>query len=106
MPSKMPGGDRYDETNQYDAYLLREAVNCGYEQGFLNGRAARQDRWRSNCEDSYAYQGEYNYYFREDFRRGYEDGSHTRYQYGSDWNDKYTVLGALLGSILNMESLR
>ncbi|MBZ5537719.1 MAG: hypothetical protein LAO31_17320 [Acidobacteriia bacterium] len=34
MPSKLPGGDYY-ETNQYGATLLRAAVKCGYQQGFL-----------------------------------------------------------------------
>lgn len=35
---------RYCETNQYGANLLRETVNNGYQQGFLAGRADRQDR--------------------------------------------------------------
>ncbi|MGB7623907.1 MAG: hypothetical protein WBN92_16300 [Terriglobia bacterium] len=112
-------GGRYYETNQYGANLLREAVNYGYEQGFLAGRADRQDRWRYNYQDSYAYQdanygyggyyvaqNEYNYYFRQGFRRGYEDGYYTRSRYGSYSGGKYTILGALLGSILDMQSLR
>jgi hypothetical protein len=33
-----------------------EAVNYGYEHGFLAGKADRQDRWCSNYQDSYAYQ--------------------------------------------------
>jgi hypothetical protein len=112
-------GGRYYETNQYGANLLREAVSYGYEQGFLAGRADRRDRWRYNYQDSYAYQdanygyngyyvpqGEYNYYFREGFRRGYEDGYYSRYKYGSYSSGKYTILGAILGSILDMQSLR
>ena len=70
-------------------------MNYGYEQGFRAGEADRQDRWRSDYRDSYAYQDanygytgyyvdqdEYNYYFRQGFSRGYEDGFNSRYQYG------------------------
>jgi len=112
-------GGRYYETNQYGANLLREAVNYGYEQGFLAGQADRQDRWRSNYQGSFAYQdanygyggyyvdrNEYNYYFRQGFRRGYEDGYHSRYRYGRYSSGKYTILGAIVGSILDMELSR
>jgi hypothetical protein len=111
--------DRYYETNQYGATLLRDAINYGYEQGYLAGRADRQDGWQFNYQNSYAYEDanygydgyyvprdEYNYYFRQGFRRGYEDGYYSRYRYGSYSSGKYTVLGALLGSIIDMQSLR
>lgn len=110
---------RYYETNQYGANLLRDAINNGYEQGYLAGRADRQDGWQFNYQNSYAYEDanygyggyyvprdEYNYYFRQGFRRGYEDGYYSRYRYGSYSSGKYTVLGALLGSIIDMQSLR
>ena len=103
-------GGRDDETNQYGANILREAVNSGYEQGFLAGQADRQDRWRSDYQDSYAYQDanygydgyyvaqdDYNYYFREGFRRGYEDGYDGRYRYGSYSGGKDAILGGVLG---------
>jgi uncharacterized membrane-anchored protein len=74
---------------------------------------------RFSYQNSYAYQDanygyggyyvpqdEYNYYFRQGFRRGYEDGYYSRYRYGSYSNGKYTILGALLGSIIDMQSLR
>jgi len=112
-------GGRYYETNHYGASLLREAVNSGYEQGFLAGRADRQDRWRFNYKDTYAYQDanygysgyyvpqdEYNYYFRQGFRRGYNDGYYSRNRYGSYSNGKYTILGAILGSIIDMQVRR
>jgi hypothetical protein len=96
--------------------MLREAVNYGYQQGFLAGQADRQDRWRSNYRGSYAYQdanygyggyyvarADYNYYFRQGFQRGYEDGYHSRYQYGRQSAGTFTILGAVLGSILDME---
>ncbi|HEV2349173.1 MAG TPA: hypothetical protein VG028_04925 [Terriglobia bacterium] len=110
-------GGQYYETNQYGANMLRQAVNYGYQEGFLAGQADRQDGWRSDYQDSYAYQDanygydgyyvsqeDYNYYFREGFQRGYEDGFYSRSQYGSYSSGKYTILGAILGSILDMES--
>ena len=109
-------GGEYYETNQYGANMLRDAINNGYQQGFLAGRADRQDRWRSNYQGSYAYQdanygyggyyvsqGDYNYYFRQGFQRGYEDGYYGRYQYGRYSGGRYTILGSILGSILDME---
>jgi hypothetical protein len=112
-------GGSYYETNEYGANLLRQAVNYGYEEGFRAGQADRQDRWGYNYEDSYAYrdanygysgyyveQDDYNYYFREGFRRGYEDGYYGRYQYGRLSNGKYVILGAILGAILTLEVLR
>jgi len=112
-------GGSYYETNQYGANLLRQAVNYGYEEGFRAGEADREDHWGYNFEDSYAYRDanygysgyyverdDYNYYFREGFRRGYEDGYYSRHQYGSHSNGKYVVLGAVLGAILVLEALR
>ncbi len=112
-------GGSYYETNQYGATLLRQGVNYGYEQGFRSGQADRQDRWNSSYQDSYAYQDadygysgyyvdedDYNYYFREGFRRGYEDGYDGRSQYGSYSNGNYAILGAVLSTVLNLESLR
>ena len=109
-------GGRYYETNQYGVDLLRQAVNYGYDQGCRAGAADRQDRWESNFEDSYAYQDanygytglyvdrdDYNNYFREGFRRGYEDGYNSRARYG---NGRGTILGAVLATILNFESIR
>ena len=112
-------GGSYYETNQYGADLLRQAVNYGYQEGFRSGQADQQDRWGSNYQGSYAYQdanygyggyyvdqGEYNYYFREGFRRGYEDGFNSRYQYGSVSNGSYSILGAVMSQILDLQSLR
>jgi hypothetical protein len=112
-------GGRYYETNEYGANILRAAVNNGYEQGFLAGQADRQDGWRSDYQDSYAYQDanygydgydvaqdDYNYYFREGFRRGYEDGYYNRHQYGVYSSGNYTMLGGVLGTILNLQALR
>ncbi len=110
-------GGRYYETNQYGAQQLRQAVNVGYEEGYRAGQADRQDGWRASYQDSYAYQdatygydgyyvnlGEYQHYFREGFRRGYEDGYYSRSQYGRNSNGAISILGAILGQILNFQS--
>jgi flagellar biosynthesis/type III secretory pathway protein FliH len=94
-------------------------VNNGYEQGFRAGQADQQDRWKANYQNSYAYQdanygysgyyvnqADYNYYFRQGFRRGYEDGYNSRTQYGSQSNGSYSILGTILAQILNLQSLR
>jgi hypothetical protein len=47
---------------------------------------------------------EYQYYFREGFRRGYEDGYYSRSQYGRQSNGVYNILGAILSQILNLQS--
>ena len=112
-------GGSYYETNQYGADQLRQSVNNGYEQGFRAGQADRQDRWNANYKGSYAYQDanygyngyyvsqvDYNYYFREGFRRGYEDGYNSRTQYGSQSDGSYSMLGSILSQILNLQSLR
>ena len=112
-------GGSYYETNQYGANSLRQAINYGYEQGFRSGQGDRQDRWQSGYQDSYAYQdanygysgyyvdqNDYNYYFREGFRRGYEDGYDSRSQYGRYSSGKYSILAAVLTGILNLQSLR
>ena len=111
-------GGSYYEINQYGADLLRQAVNFGYSEGFQAGQADRRDRWRSSYQDSYAYQdanygydgyyvdqADYNFYFREGFRRGYEDGFSRRYQYGRYSNGSYSILGAIVVDILRLESL-
>jgi hypothetical protein len=108
-------GGNYYYTSQYGAEMLRNAVNYGYEQGFEAGQADRQDGWQFDPNNSFAYQDglygydgyyvstdEYGYYFREGFRRGYEDGYYGRYQYGQYSGGKYQILGSILGSILDL----
>jgi hypothetical protein len=112
-------GGSYYETNQYGVNVLQQAVDYGYAEGFRTGRADRVDGWRSSYRDSYAYndadygyqgyyvdQSEYNFYFREGFRRGYEDGFAGRYRYGHYANGRYTILGTILGQILDFQTLR
>ena len=97
--------------------MLRQAVRDGYEEGVRAGQADRQDGYRFSPQDSIAYQDasygynsyyvdlpEYNYYFREGFRRGYEDGYYSRWQYGSYSNGVFSILGNILSSIFNVQS--
>jgi len=109
-------GGRYYQTNQYGAELLKRALNDGYEAGVRAGIADREDGWRYNYQDCYAYQdatygydgyyvdsSEYQHYFREGFRRGYEDGYYSRSNYGSYSNGGYNLLGAILQQVLNLQ---
>ncbi len=104
------------QTNDYGAQVLRDAVNRGYQQGYVAGEADRQDRWRSNYQNSPAYQdanygytgqyvaqGDYNYYFRQGFKRGYQDGYAARHQYGtSAANGSPSILSNVLTAILGL----
>ena len=110
---------RYYQINRYGADVLRQALHSGYAQGFRAGKADRDDRWRGNYKDSYAYRdanygysgyyidrSKYNFYFREGFRRGYEDGHNSRYRYGRFADGNYSMLDNILSQILNFQSLR
>jgi hypothetical protein len=109
----------YYEINRYAAQLLQNGVNDGYEQGFEAGRADREDHWRFDYRNSYAYQDadygytglyvdrdEYAYYFREGFRRGYEDGYYRRYHYGVRVSGHLRVHGDTLKVIIDLRPLR
>jgi hypothetical protein len=111
-------GGSYYETNRYGAQMLQEAVNRGYEEGFYAGQADREDGWSFSPNDaigyqdaSYGYDGyyvdmnEYQYYFREGFRRGYEDGYYGSSRYGRYSNGSANILGAILNTILNLTVL-
>ncbi|HEX3281887.1 MAG TPA: hypothetical protein VHR36_11710 [Pyrinomonadaceae bacterium] len=106
----------YYETNRYGAQMLQQAVNSGYAEGFQAGQADRQDGWGFSPEDAIGYQdasygynayyvdvNEYQYYFREGFNRGYEDGYYSRSQYGRYSNGTGSVLSAILQTILNLQ---
>lgn len=112
-------GGRYYETNQYGAGILRQALNYGYQEGMRAGRADQQDHWRYSYRDSYIYedanygyngyyvqQDDYNYYFRQGFQRGYEDGYYGRRRYGHSSNGSDSLLSAVLITILGLQSIR
>jgi len=98
--------------------MLQRAVNDGYSEGFHAGQADREDGYRYSPDEAYAYQdasygydayyvdlNEYQYYFREGFRRGYEDGYYSRSSYGRYSNGSYSILGAILEGILGLQLL-
>jgi len=104
----------YYYTSSYGAQMIQNAINRGYEEGFYAGQADRQDGWSGDYQSSYGYQDasigydsyyigldEYNYYFREGFQRGYEDGYYGQNEYGTYRNGKYEILGAILQTIFS-----
>ncbi|MEO8000779.1 MAG: hypothetical protein ABI644_02805 [Arenimonas sp.] len=110
-------GGSYYYANRYQADLMHQAINYGYEEGLYAGRADRSDRWGYNYRDAFAYQdanygyygyyvdqGTYNYYFREGFRRGYDDGYYSRYQYGRRYGNGYSTNDSILRLILNLSN--
>jgi flagellar biosynthesis GTPase FlhF len=109
----------YYETNRYGIEHINQAIQLGYAEGYQAGMADRQDRWRSDYERSegyidadYGYNGyyvsmdDYNYYFREGFRRGYEDGYSSRYRYGRFSNGRYIIHDSVLRGIFKFEVFR
>ncbi|MGH8029095.1 MAG: hypothetical protein ACREO3_04075 [Arenimonas sp.] len=112
-------GNSY-QVNRYGADLLRQAVQMGYQEGYQAGHADRQDGWRPDYRNSFAYQDgnygyrgvyvdrqEYNHYFREGFQRGYEDGFYRQSRYGryDNQNGNFSLLETILPLILNLRSL-
>jgi len=106
-------------TNQYGADELRRAVQYGYNEGYQYGRADRQDGYGFDYRNAYAYrdanygysgnyvdQIDYNAYFREGFRRGYEDGFYSRSQYGTVSNGSGSILSNVLSLILGLTSIK
>jgi len=106
----------YHETNQYGVDALRQAINYGYQQGYRAGAADREDHWRFDYQNSpeyreatFGYAGsyvdltDYSYYFRQGFRRGYEDGYYSRFQYGSSAT---SILANVLSGILRLTAIR
>jgi hypothetical protein len=88
-------------------------VEGGYQEGYLAGRhdvAARQgfsprsgSSYRSGLVGFSAGpvpSSDYQYYFREGYDRGYQDGFYQRNQYGTVRSGKAAILDAALGTIL------
>lgn len=106
-------GGRWYSTNSYGAEILREAVRDGYREGWYAGQADRMDRWRFDYQNNYGWidgsygysgryvsQGDYRWYFRQGYERGYRDGYYGRYQYGRHDRNGAVILPAILGMIL------
>jgi len=109
-------GGRWYDVNRYAADTLQEAIRIGYSEGARAGDADRMDGWRGGYRDNFVYQdadfgydgyyvslSEYQYYFREGFRRGYDDAYGRRYRYGRHSNGDWIIAAATLGLILNLQ---
>ena len=111
-------GGRYYQTNRYGVDIIRQAAQHGYAEGVRAGQADRYDGWRYDYRDSWAYRDggfgyhgryidrqHYAHYFREGFRRGYEDGYYGQGRYGRYDNraGQYLMIGAILAAILNID---
>jgi hypothetical protein len=109
----------YHETNQYGVDMLKQAVNYGYQRGYQAGEADHQDHWRFDYENSPEYRdatfgysgsyvdlGDYTYYFRQGFSRGYQDGYYSRLRYGNGSNGTFSILANVLSGILHLNSIR
>ncbi|KAK0039423.1 B461 [Biomphalaria pfeifferi] len=94
--------------------MLRQAVEYGYDEGYRAGLADREDDWDYDYQSAYGYEdasygydgyyvdyNEYQYYFREGFRRGYEDGYYSRSRYGRYDNGNYSILSTILQGIFS-----
>jgi hypothetical protein len=106
----------YYGINHYQSDLIRQAMNYGYEEGFHAGRADRYDHWRFDYRSNYIYRDAdygyygyyvdedmYSHYFREGFRRGYEDGYYGRYRYGRYYGGSYSLRRDVLDSVFRIE---
>jgi hypothetical protein len=103
----------YYQTDQRGINLLQQAVNNGYQQGVRAGQADRANRRRGSYNNysiyqngnfgyqSYVDSSQYRYYFQQGFERGYQDGYNSRYQYGTNNNGSFNILGTILQQVLN-----
>lgn len=104
----------YYQTDYRGAELLRNAVNRGYQQGYLAGqrdrRYGRDDYYYDEStyrNGTYGYQAyvardQYQYYFQQGFERGYEDGYRSTSRYGYRSGNNWNILGSVLNTILNL----
>ncbi|MGN6111687.1 MAG: hypothetical protein ACTHOC_01530 [Luteimonas sp.] len=112
------GGTWYTTSN-YGADMLRQAVDFGYREGLRAGRADRYDGWPADYRDSIAWRNggfgyagryitraDYEYYFRQGFQRGYDDGYFGRMQYGHYVNNDAVIAEAVIATILGLQLLR
>lgn len=104
----------YYQTDYRGAELLRQAVNEGYRQGYRQGvmdrRYGRNSGYFGSAmyrSGTYGYRtyvdrGQYQYYFQQGFQRGYQDGLYSQTQYGYYSGGKWSILGSVLGAILDV----
>jgi hypothetical protein len=107
---------QYYQTDYRGYELLRQAVNSGYQQGYRQGQIDRRYRRGYNyygnnvySQGMYGYQSyvqrdQYQYYFQQGFQKGYEDGYNNTFRYGTRSGSGFSILGNVLGTILNLAS--
>ncbi len=114
----------YYNTDRRGAEILRQSVNDGYRAGFNAARTDRNNNRNVSWTNSPVYQngtagyqshvnrGQYQYYFRQGFQRGYQDGSNKEYlnghsgpyQYGSYEHESLNIHDSILDFVLNLQS--
>jgi len=104
----------YYQTDYRGTELLRRAVNEGYAQGYRQGVRDRRYGIHTGYQSatmyrtgifgyqSYVDRGQYQYYFRQGFERGYYDGFNSQTRYGYYSGGKWSILGNVLGAILDI----
>ena len=104
----------YYQTDHRGAELLRRAVNEGYRQGYRQGALNRRSgiymdhqsatMYRSGIfgYQTYVDRGQYQYYFRQGFERGYQDGFNSQSRYGYYSGGKWSILANVLTTILDI----
>lgn len=108
---------RFFYTSEFGMNMLVDALNDGYQEGFLAGESDRDDRWSGGYENELAYLdasygyngywvglGEYQYYFRLGFRRGYDDalgGMANPYRSGDARITRYSMTDGSLNGIID-----
>jgi hypothetical protein len=107
-------GDRYYETDGRGADLLRQAISEGYRHGYAEGGLDRESSKKnggtgsavyksgSSGYQSYVDPGEYRYYFRQGFLRGYQDGYANRSDYGYQSNGRLEVMVSVVNKLLTV----
>jgi hypothetical protein len=103
------------QTDERGVEMLKQAVNSGYQEGYRSGRNDRNNRRASGYNNSAIYRkgnygyrnyvdaGQYQYYFKQGFERGYTDGFNSRYENGRNENGAINILGNILENILTFE---
>ena len=108
-------GGSYYEIDQRQYALLQQAVNAGYQQGYNAGIRDRRYGYGDNYymndrmyrTGTYGYQSYvnrdlYQYYFQQGFQRGYQDGVNNSFRYGTRSGNGLSILGSVLGTILQL----
>ena len=107
-------GGTFITVNQGQMGVLRQAINQGYQQGYMAGlndrRFGRGFSYHNNSmfrtgvfgHVSLVPRNTYSYYFQQGFQRGYEDGYYSRSRFGVRTGTGFNILGSVVNTILNI----